>query len=242
MAPRLTLLVLSFAGLAAADITGLQPSTTTFTFSSSFSYNAPNVVEAAARIDLYETRLTARMAGGPYLFDQIFAVPYGDPGVQIGVVDALLALGSPALVTGPSLVSSLTSLQGTDVTSSDSAPVAIGTYINGSPLIGPGSVRIGDFQKPCEGVQILGPTTGVPFGCDPTDGTLFQVLAGQQNFTTNTHTVLQVTRTVTTTNTFLTSEHWEITGYPETAPVPEPSTLAVVAAGLAGIGWWRRRS
>jgi len=179
MAPRLTLLVLSFAGLAAADITGLQPGTTTFTLSSSFSYDAPNVVEAAARIDLYETRLTARMAGGPYLFDQIFAVPYGDPGVQIGVANALLALGSPALVTG-SLVSSLTSLQGTDVTSSDSAPVTIGTYINFSPLIGPGSVRIGDFQKP--------------------------------------------------------------SGYPEASPVPEPSTLAVVAAGLAGIGWWRRRS
>ena len=65
----------------------------------------------------------------------------------------------------------------------------------------------------------------------------FEVLAGTTNLNVNTHTQFDIFRTITTTNTFNTVASYEIIGH----PVPEPSTWALLAGGLALLGWRARQ-
>ena len=65
-------------------------------------------------------------------------------------------------------------------------------------------------------------------------------MSGSNNINTNVHTLTQIFQTTTTTNTFLTTEVYDLIGIPVVAPVPEPSTMLLTAAGLAGLGLLRR--
>ena len=78
---------------------------------------------------------------------------------------------------------------------------------------------------------------GEPFGCDPNAGNPLTVRVGTQNFNVNVHTLYSLGVTNTTTNTFLTSQIYELDGTRAPAPsgVPEPGTFALTAFASAGL-------
>ncbi len=205
---------------------------TTFTNSSTFSEQV-QTTNLTQRVDLFSTELRARLQGGPLLLDQTFAAPLGDPVVQTALTSAqqlLTTQGAKGFI-GPALLSNNTALTSSNTIAG--APIQIATPQVSSTtrlLLGPATIQIGDIGR-CQGVD----ASSVPFGCDPNAGILFAVPAGTENFNTNTHTLRSLGVTNTTTNTFLTSQVYELDGTTASAPasIPEPGTFASVALTLA---------
>ena len=186
------------------------------------------------------TQLTAHLFGGPVVYDHTFNLPYSDPVVQDAILAAQLALQgitSPLAFIGPNLVSNSVSLVG----SSSNTVINSSTdvfYNSLTETLGQASIFIGQLGA-CAGVNI---TDSVPFGCTPGLGTPYLVVSYSSNVNINTHTLTQILQTTTTTNTFLTSQVYDLTGVPVSGSVPEPGTVSLVAIGLGGIVLIRRRA
>lgn len=163
-------------------------------------------------------------------------LPYSDPLVQDAILtaqSALLGLASPLAFIGPNLVSSSVSFVGSLAeTVIDSQLDSLFTGVTNT--IGPTSILAGDLGV-CAGINITGPGAGFPLGCTPGPGTPFNIVSGSNNFNSNTHTLTEIFQTTTTTDTFLTSELYDLTGDPAVEPIPEPGAVLLAAAGLAGL-------
>ena len=199
------------------------------------------------RVDQFSTELRVRQLGGPLLLDQTFAAAFTDPVVQSALMNAqqLLSTQGATGFLGPTLLSNITTLTGSTMSSKfiQTAPSqsfvtvsnTVGGIVNQKLL----SVQTGDIGQ-CQGVDAL---TGLPFGCDPTTGIQLTVAFGTQNLNANSHTLYTIGVTNTTTNTFLTSQSYELDGTRGPASIPEPGTLAPMALAMAGL-WslrFRRR-
>ncbi len=248
-------------GPPAINTTGGSMSNSTFSTSTTCSEQV-QTTNLTQRVDQFSTELRARLPGGPLLLDQTFAAPFSDPVVQSALVSAqqlLTAQGAKGFV-GPALLNSNTVLTNSSTISSppiQTAPsqdllkttnaVGGGTFVNGiefNPVI----VQTGVIGQ-CQGVTDIGPAPngfgfiGNPFGCDPNAGNPLKVIVGTQNANINVHTLYSLGVTNTTTNTFLTSQVYELDGTsaPATSSVPEPGTFALTALAIAGFWGLRLR-
>jgi len=172
------------------------------------------------RVDQYLTTIQSVLNGSTQVYQQTFALPFSDPVVQAAVAQANSILsGDGATFGAPQLILSNISQSG-----SQTSYVTTGQSTTGDTLVstfdtfGPAFVATGDNQS-----------------------LLFTVLAGQLDINVNTEIFYATDRNVTTTNTFLTTQTYEIDGATITgSPVPEPSTWALLGLGLCIIArCWR---
>ena len=219
------LLALGGAALLAAPGAMAQAATNTVTTSTSSS-EVLHDSSATQRIDTYVTEIIGRISGGATLFDQSYAFAFGSSQVTAGGAGAQAALASffgvnPFSLTGPTLLSSVqtlfSSIIGAPLETSRTGTQTVTLEVT----VGPGTILIGNRD--------LG---GIPF----------QVLAGTTNLNINIHTLFDIFRTITTTNTFNTVARYELVGT-RSAPtrVPEPATWALALLALAFMGWQARR-
>jgi PEP-CTERM motif len=182
------------------------------------------------RVDFYSTTLLA-LLNGNQVFSQTFLLPFGDAAVQAAIAqaDAILA-GGGASFGAPFLFSNMSALQ-SSVTASpptstclieSSIPLnshATGvTTVTTTNTFGPNTVMVGECQSDT-----------------------FSVLSTQLDININTDFVYAVPRNIVTTNTFLTTQTYEITGTTPNSSVPEPATSGLLLLGLGTVACCRRR-
>jgi len=69
----------------------------------------------------------------------------------------------------------------------------------------------------------------------------FGVLAGQEDINVNNVFTYNVSQNAITTNTFLTTQSYQINGTTAASNAPEPASWALTIAGIAAVWLWRRR-
>jgi hypothetical protein len=168
----------------------------------------------AQRVDQYSTTIEAVLNGGSTVYSQTFSVPYGDAAVQaaIALADSILA-GDSATYGSPYQTANSTILTGSQLTyqvtgQSLSGAVEASTF----STFGPDYVAVGDNQSE-----------------------LFVISAGQIDINLNNEFFYNTDRNAITTNTYLTSQTYEIDGTTQSPTVPEPKSalLLLAAAALA---------
>ncbi|HYL78864.1 MAG TPA: hypothetical protein VEU96_32035 [Bryobacteraceae bacterium] len=242
-----TLGLLSAACLLSVPLAvwGQSPGTNTVTATSSQvevdTFNTTNVTQ---RVDTFSTEIRARIGSGPFLYDQTFNVAFSDPAVQNAITAARNVLtGAGAItITGPTQISSNTSQVNSQTntvqTNKQTTSVVVGT----KEFVGPATITVGNLGI-CTAFTFdsVSPTYANPTGCS-LPGTPFAIVAGGIDFDTRTLTQATVSQTATTTNTFLTTQVFELdAGQP--APTPAPPSLILALTGLVGAGLYsiRRR-
>src|SRR5581483_8357049 len=164
------------------------------------------------RVDQYQTTIQAILNGSTQVYQQTFALPFSDPAVQAAIAQANAILtGDGAPPGAPQLILNSTSQTGSQTTYTTTGQSETGEFIvSASQRFGPALVATGDNQSQ-----------------------LFPVISGQLDINVNTETFFATDRNVTATNTFLTTQTYEIDGATITgSPVPEPSTWALLGLGL----------
>lgn len=188
-------------------------------------------------VQTYSTRLLAVLDGTATVYDLSFAAAFADPVVQAALAAAEAALAAaaapdPVALAGPTTPGATTSLIGS-VTGS---PVVTGSTVvvetTAGIMVGPGTIQIGDLGL-CTGT---GPVfrqdpggTGVPTNCSGGSPQTFAVIAGEINTNTNVNALTTTFRSITVTDTLLTSAVYTLAGTTQRA-------TAVDAPGVLGLG------
>ncbi len=216
------------------------------TSESSFSIDTFNTAHVTDQVNTFQTELKARMQGGAYLFDQTYSAALSSPTVQTAITQAKNVLTSHGAVsfTGPTLLSNNRSTTTTNSTvqngTTDGTPI-----ISTKTFIGPITITVGNFGT-CTAYTDSGPQgRPVPTGCTGGTATPFKVVFGGEDIDTFVIQPVTVNQTVTTTNTTLTSQVYEIDGFTNATPPPTPAPpsliLMLVGLGAAGLFAVRRR-
>ncbi len=232
-----------FAGLLSIALPTWAQTGTTFTSSLAEvdTYNTTNVTQ---QVNTFSTELKARMAGGSYLFDQTYNVAFTDPSITAAIASAKSVLTGAGAVsfTGPTQLSSNQSLVSNAVntvqTGSQSTPSVVTTA-----YIGPQTIFTGNHGI-CPSLAVAqAASTGN--GCS-LPGTSFPIAAGGIDYDTLEVNQVTISQTATTTNTYLTTQVYEIDGFaagvtptpigPSATPIP--SSLLLTLMGLAGCGFY----
>jgi hypothetical protein len=185
------------------------------------------------------TELVARMLNGPVLSDQILGVAFGAPAVSalIAADEGMLALAGATSFQGPTFAHTITSdsFTTTEQTTTTSAQV-VGSHT----FAGPTSIRFGDFGT-CQSFVL--DAGGYPFVSD-CDGTpyLRDLVSGQSVTDTLTLTLVASFITTTIDDDHRITQVYDLVGIPaEVVALPEPGSLILFAAALAGLaclaGW-----
>lgn len=192
----------------------------------------------------YQTTITAVLNGGATVYQQTFSAPFNAVPVQnaIAIADALLSgdgatLGAPFQTSNSTaLVSSVTS----DVPTSPTLDLP--TLFGCNPTIS-------NYTETCDGVSVtstydsssavytFGPVT-IMTGAGNTDE--YAIPAGQEDINVNDDYTYVVNQNAVTTNTYLTTQSYEIDGTTNTGSVPEPGTLGLLGCALAVLALRRR--
>lgn len=241
MRQRTWIVVASFLLVAAAA--WAAPGTTT-TSTSSAAIQTVNTTHVTNQVNTYQVELKARMQGGAYLFDQTYSLALSSPTVQAAITQAKNLLTSHGAVSfsGPTLLSSNQSTTTTTNTvqngMTDGTPI-----ITTKTYIGPITIMIGNFGT-CSGYTDSGPQgRPVPTGCTGGSTNTLNVVPGGEDIDTFVITPVTINQTVTTTNTTLTSQVYEIDGFTTGPPAtPAPPSLILVLVGLTAAGLFAARN
>ena len=197
-----------------------------------------------ARIDQFATTLTAVLNGSQTVFQQTFALPFTDPAVQAAIAQAdAILMADKANFTSPLPISSSTTLQSSVLSFvQTSAPydpaLCVAPITSGTTITCPGVV----FTD--SSTTTFGPATILT---GENHSQTFTIIAGQLDINVNSDVAFSVTRNAVTTNTFLTTQSFEIDGTTSgpISGVPEPGSWALLLTGGAGmilLGWKKHRS
>jgi hypothetical protein len=226
----------------------VTPTSTNFTISTA---EVDTIVDTPVTVNAnaYSTTLTAQVQGGPVLYDQTFAVPFADSSFQaaIGTAESALTAAGAVSILGPDLTSSTT-------TTTTSNTVQTGSMVTGTSTVttfwvGPTTLNIGDYGV-CQSYTLetgTGSGSGLIDGTYPVfsgctiGGTPFTLGEGQVDYDTFTLTLVDVFTTTTTTNTDLLTQDYELIGVPAVVAAPAPPAWTLLAAGLLGMAWPRRK-
>lgn len=196
------------------------------------------------RVDQFSVRLTARMAGGTNRFDQTFAVPFSAPAVQAAVAQAwtLLTNGSATVVVGPRL---LTATQWVNTSSMQTSQTNEEAIVGLRETFGPNLITTGDFGFCSNYIVtnyivtnfaggVIDEVVDYPIPIDPWDGhpETFVVCVRYPNFDTRFLFLVDIMVTNTVTDTYLTSEVYELIGYD-----PPVLRIETVAGGNVRVFW-----
>jgi hypothetical protein len=166
------------------------PGETTVTSSTLTTYHLVNTINVTQQVDTFQVELKARMQGGAFLFDQTFNVALSDPTVQAAITQAksVLTAAGAASFAGPTRLSSTQSLVSSIPTT---VQTVVGTNITTAVTVyvGPQTIMVGSQRS------------------QP-----WVITAGGVNYDSLTTTDIFRDQTVTTTNTFLTTQSYEIVG------------------------------
>jgi hypothetical protein len=206
--------------------------------------NDPTYVNTpvTASVNQYQTTLTALLNGGTTVFQETFFAPFSDPSVQsaILVADALLT-SDGATFGSPLLTSNSTTLQSSVLSYVQTSPVLALTSLPPClPIIGLGTAGI------CSGVtatatlstiDTFGPAN-IMTGLGLSDE--FVVLSGQLDINLNYDFTYNVVQNAVTTNTYLTTQSYDIDGATSASSVPEPGTWRLTGCALVLLAFRRR--
>jgi hypothetical protein len=187
------------------------------------------------RVDQYSTMLIAIINGTQTVFSDVLPVQISDPSAIAAILsaDGILTadhatFGSPQLIsTSVSQIGSQTDFSAIPQQVFDNFGNACGFAVNG--VMDTVSVST---------TTTLGPVT-IPVGPCNTDQ--LSILPSQTDINVENIVDYFVPRTVTTTNTFLTSQTFEIDGATDLADVPEPATAGMILAGGLGLALLLRK-
>ncbi len=191
-----------------------------------------NTAHVTNQVNTFQTELRARMQGGAYLFDQTYTAALSSPTVQTAIIQAKNVLTSHGAVsfTGPTLLSNNQSTTTTTNTVANGNTTSVNLSV--TTYIGPITLTVGNYGT-CTGGSFAEPT-----GCMGGNTTTLVVVSGGQDIDTRYDARETINQTVTTTNTTLTSQVYEIDGFTNATPPPTPAppSLILMLAGLAAAG------
>jgi hypothetical protein len=241
------------ACLLLVSAVALGQTNTTTTSVSSAEVDTINTTNVTQRVDTFSTELRARVGNGSFLYDQTFNVAFSDPTVQnaINAARNVLTAAGAVTITGPTQISSNTSQVNSQTNTVQTNKQTTGTIVITGDFVGPTTVTTGNLgvcqsYTPSQAGAGSGlVTAGYPLlnGCS-LPGTPLVVVPGGIDFDTRTVTLVTISQTATTTNTFLTTAVYELDGFlPGTQPpaTPVPPSLVLVLTGLAGAGLYEVR-
>jgi hypothetical protein len=215
------LLAAALAQAAVAPNPGGQNVITNSTSSSYVTVQTP----VTQQVNQYSTTLKAILNGSQTVFQQTYTVAFSDPAVQAAVstADAILT-GDGASPSAPAQTSTSTVLQSSLVSN---GPIVQSTQATGNVSVttvdtfGPATIMVGDNQSDT-----------------------FTVLSGQEDVNVNTNTEYYAYQNVTTTNTYLTTQSYTISGTAaavSATPAPASWLLMLTGLAVAGLLTWLRR-
>jgi hypothetical protein len=208
-----------------------NPGGTLIVTESSISETTYDDMPVSVTDQAYSTTVDA-LLNGQSIFSMTFALSATDPAFQAAVTQAdnlLTADGAsfslPTLVASLATQSSATTDTITGQTTGTPTSTSVTTF--GPGILGPGI-------EPSNGAFS---TSVVPPNSQSSAPAYFHILAGQTDINLNKDTPTTIDRTVTTTNTDLLTQTYDIVGTTHAAPaVPEASDLALLALGLLPLG------
>ena len=176
---------------AQAAVGGGETQTVTSTTSTTHHETFTDTFLSSVRMDDFLTRITAQLAGGPILFDQSFNLHISDAIVQSAVANAqnILNAAGAATISGPNLIFSQEDFLGSVTNFLGEQFNHDETSVTTTTTIGPATILIGDDQSQT-----------------------FFVPGGALNINTHTHTESFIDRSYQDQHSYLTSEHYDLTG------------------------------
>jgi hypothetical protein len=215
------MIVTTLSTAAFADVINAT-NTVNYTTSTKDIYDTTNVAESK-RVDAFSTQLIGLIQGGSTVYDQTFNVAFTDQAVQDAITAAKAALtgsGADSFI-GPTLFTNSTLLINSvpqTVTTTTPGDVSGATTV----YIGPQTIMVGDNQSQ-----------------------EYYLSTGQVDYDTLITSLIHQTITTITTDTYLTTEVYQLVGVPAgppaPAPVPEPATLLLIGSGLFGLAGFRKK-
>ncbi|HEY1221009.1 MAG TPA: hypothetical protein VGF03_18850 [Bryobacteraceae bacterium] len=210
-------------GTVQADCTAPNPGGKTVVTNSTSSTYVAQDTPVSQQVNRYSTTLKAILNGSQNVYQQTFAVAFTDPAVQAAVTaaDAILT-GDNATFGAPAQTSTSTVLQSSQlsyVLTGDTAATGNITTTT-TDTFGPAAILVGDNQTE-----------------------VFIVLSGQLDINVNTNIEYYAARNDVTTNTYLTTQSYTISGSATAPATPAPASwlLLVIGLGVAGLLTWLRR-
>jgi hypothetical protein len=195
---------------------------------------APPITQVAT-VNAFVTTVIGKLNGGT-VYDQVFDLASASFSVQTALATAnatIFADSGPGVIIDAPILTSSTASSTASASTYSLDPSQPAATITVTTNYGPELFTLGD-RRSCGAAVAALPSTTLPVCATPPTGTVFTLLAGQEDTNVATGTIYLIdTATLNTTTNTLT-DVYEIDGFSSLASaVPEPSTWGLMLAGFA---------